>query len=80
MGLGVGLKREGICVYLQLILIVVQQKLTQHYKAATPQLNKLKQNKKFKKVALEGSGYGIFPLASFAFLSLPREISSIFPR
>ena len=80
MGLGAGLRREGICVYLQLILTVVQQKLTQHHKAVIPQLNKLKQNQKLKKVALEGSGYGIFPLASFAFLSLPREISSIFPR
>ena len=27
------LKREGICVYLQPILVVVQQKLTQHCKA-----------------------------------------------
>ena len=37
MGLGVGgrLGREGICVYLQLIHFVVQQKLTQACKAIT---------------------------------------------
>ena len=34
-GLGVGgrLKREGIYLYIQLVHAVVQQKLTQHYKA-----------------------------------------------
>ena len=34
-GVGVGgkLKREGIYVYIWVIHIVVQQKLTQHYKA-----------------------------------------------
>ena len=35
-------KREGICVYIWLILFVVQQKLTQHCKATIPQFKKKK--------------------------------------
>ena len=34
------LKREGICVYIQLIHVAVEQKLTQHCKAITLQLKK----------------------------------------
>ena len=43
------LKREGIYLYLQLIHIAVQQKLTQHCKAIILQLKiNLKINKKLK--------------------------------
>ena len=37
-GSGRGLKREGIYIYLELIHVVVQQKLTQHCKAIIFQL------------------------------------------
>ena len=43
------LKREGICVYTQLIHTLVQQKLTQHYKAMIFQL---KNNTKKKEMIL----------------------------
>lgn len=36
-GVGVRLMREGICIYIKLIHVVVQQKQT-HYKAITLQL------------------------------------------
>ena len=39
-GSGRGLKREGIYIYLELIHVVVQQKLTQHCKAIILQLKK----------------------------------------
>ena len=39
MAAGRRLKREGIYVYINLIHLVVQQKLTQHCKATIPQLN-----------------------------------------
>ena len=39
-GLGRRSKREGTCVYIQLIYFIVQQKLTQHYKAITFQFKK----------------------------------------
>ena len=49
---GKRLKREGICAYLQLIHIAVEQKPTQHYKAIILQLkfvlNKFKREKKNK--------------------------------
>ena len=43
-------KREGMCVYIQLIHFIVQQKLTQHYKAIKPQKINLK-----KRIASLGS-------------------------
>ena len=42
MGVGGTLKREGIYVYLGLIHAIVQQKLTQHFKAIILQLKKKK--------------------------------------
>ena len=42
-------KTEGIYVYIRLIHVVVQQKLTQHCKAIRPQLNFFKIQKKKKK-------------------------------
>ena len=46
MGGGVGgrLQREGICVCIQLIHFVVQQKLTQHCKAIILQFKKKKKS------------------------------------
>ena len=40
-GTGGRLKREGICVYLQLIHVVVQQKLIQRHKAIILQIKKI---------------------------------------
>ena len=39
-GVGGRSKREGLYVYIWLIHFIAQQKITQHYKAATPQWNK----------------------------------------
>ena len=44
MGVGGNLKREGIYVYLGLIHAIVQQKLTQHFKAIILQLKKKTKN------------------------------------
>ena len=38
--MGGRVKREGICVYILLIHVIVQQKLIQHYKAIILQLRK----------------------------------------
>ena len=52
MGFG-SLKREGINVYMELILVVVQQKPTQHCKAIVIQL-KINEKKKDYHLELKG--------------------------
>jgi len=41
-GMGKRLKKERICVYVQLIHVIIQQKLPQYYKAIILQLKSLK--------------------------------------
>ena len=53
MGFG-SLKREGINVYMELILVVVQQKPTQHCKAIVIQLKINEKKKKDYHLELKG--------------------------